>query len=202
MKNRVIKADEKLTKNAQKELDLIYFATCLVLFQEYGWGKKRIKRLVDVAGDIFTECGSDQNMSLVQMCSNETNIELRNADNKSWEDAPYLNEAKWKEFEPKFYKMPLQKQRAYMLRVKACMDKWKKPIILSSVILALHRKEGWGFTRISKILPLIEDCCNEYNNDERKLLEAVNTTTGLKYSYTRSHELVLLNAREIEGESE
>lgn len=202
MKDRVKKADEKLTVEAQKQLDLVYFGACIVLSKDYGWGKKRIKRLVDVAGEIFSECGTDQHRSLVQMCDEECNIELRGVDGQSWRDTPYLNEEKWQKEQARVFSMPYQMQQAYMVRVKGCMNKWLRPILISSVVLALHRKEGWGFERASKFVVLLEECIREHKDNRAEMLQSVYEQTGLRYSYTNKNELVLLNAREIEGEED
>lgn len=199
MKDRIKKADEKLTVQAQKALDVVYFGACIVLSKSYGWGKKRIKRLVDVAAEIFTECGTDQHVSLVQMCDEETGIEFRGPDGQSWRDTVYLNEEKWQKEQKRVFSMPMHMQKAYMLRVKGCMNKWLRPILMSSVALALHRKEGWGFERIQRFVILLEDCIRENNSNQKLMLDKVFEQTGLRYSYTNKNELVLLNAREIEG---
>ncbi|MBQ0112442.1 MAG: hypothetical protein KBT03_04850 [Bacteroidales bacterium] len=201
MKNRVKKADEKLTRYAQIEMDLVYFGTCIVLNKDYGWQKKRLKRLVDVAGEIFTEC-SGMDKSLVEMCQDETGIEFRNRKGESWEEKPYLSTAVWGKMQDKFYSMPRHMQQAWMIRMKKCQEDWMRAQIMASVAMALHRKELWGYSRISKFVQLVEESIADFNDDNRAMLEEVNTRTGLRYSYTQSHELVLLNAREIEGEDE
>lgn len=203
MKDRIQKADDVLTVKAQKELDVIYFGTCLILKEEYNWGKLRIKRLIDVASGIFKECGDcGTEKSLIQLCDEECRIEFRGPDGESYKDTVYLGIEKWNEQKDKVFSMPWEMQKAYMVGVKAKMRKWMKPVIMSSVALALHRKEGWGFKRISTFITLLEQSIDKYKGNNKIMLKVVDEKVGLKYSYTNKNELVLLNAREIEEEKE
>lgn len=186
-------------KKANKELDeasgiamqLGFYRTIIALCR-YGWKRLRLERFMDKANEVYLECRKDDGKSLVQMCDEETGIEVRNEEGESYLDTTYLNQAKWDVEKAKFDKMPYPMQRAYYISVRQHMKKWMYAQIMASIILALHRKEGWSFDRISAFLSVHDEIKAEFGNDIEKLNNEVYIQTNMKYIYN-GEDLILLD---------
>lgn len=186
------KADAELTKAAQKSMDLIYYATCLALYRHFGWKELRISRFMDKSQEVYRDCASNVDLSMIQMCDIEVGIEFRSLKNESYKDTPYLCNEKWNNIRPEWIKKPKDYQLAWLIRMKQKMRDWMSPQIMASVALALHRKEGWGMQRISALTQYVDNICAEFGEDIKAMCKAVEQETGMRYTHTTSGELALL----------
>ena len=185
------KANKELDEASGIAMQLGFYRTIITL-SRYGWKRLRIERFLDKASEVYKECRSDGGKSLIQMCDEETGIEVRNDAGESYLDTTYLNQAKWDIEKAKFDRMPYPMQRAYYISVRQHMKKWMYAQIMASIILALYRKEGWSFERISKFLSAHDEIKAEFGNDIEKLNEAVFIETTMKYIYN-GQDLILLD---------
>lgn len=185
------KANKELDEASGIAMQLGFYRTILALCR-YGWKRLRIERFLDKAKEVYTECRSDGGKSLVQMCDEETGIEVRNEAGESYLDTTYLNQKKWDEDKAKFDKMPYPMQRAYYISVRQHMKKWMYAQIMASIILALNRKEGWSFERIQRFLSVHDEIKAEFGNEIQKLNEEVMKETTMKYIYN-GEDLILLD---------
>ena len=185
------KANKELDEASGIAMQLGFYRTILAL-SRLGWKRLRIERFIDKAGEVYQECRSDEGKSLIQMCDEETGIEVRNDAGESYLDTTYLNQAKWERDKARFDKMPYAMQRAYYISVRQHMKKWMYAQIMASIILALYRKEGWSFERIRKFLSVHDEIKIEFANDIPKLNETVFNETTMKYIYN-GQDLILLD---------
>jgi len=185
------KANEELDEASGIAMQLGFYRTIITL-SRYGWKRLRIERFLDKASEVYKECRSDGGKSLIQMCDEETGIEVRNDAGESYLDTTYLNQAKWDIEKAKFDRMPYPMQRAYYISVRQHMKKWMYAQIMASIILALYRKEGWSFERIRKFLSAHDEIKAEFGNDIEKLNEAVFNETTMRYIYN-GQDLILLD---------
>ena len=185
------KANKELDEASGIAMQLGFYRTILALCR-YGWKRLRIERFLDKAREVYTECRGDGGKSLIQMCDEETGIEVRNEAGESYLDTTYLNQKKWDEDKAKFDKMPYPMQRAYYISVRQHMKKWMYAQIMASIILALYRKERWSFERIQRFLSVHDEIKVEFGNDIEKLNEEVLEETTMKYIYN-GEDLILLD---------
>lgn len=193
------KVEKELDTAAGVAMQLGFYRTILVLNLNYGWKKLRIERFLDKASEIYGECRGDSTKSLVQMCDEETGIEVRNENGESYLNTTYLCQEKWDQEKPKFERAPAMVQKSYYISVRQHMKKWMYAQIMASIILALHRKEGWSFDRIERFLTE-HDKLKEQGQSIEQLKECVENRTGMKYVYTGS-DLCLVN-KELKGITE
>lgn len=78
-------------------------------------------------------------------------------------------------------------QWAYM-RIR--QKQWIAPQIMACIMVALHRKYGFGFERLSRLYNQIDAIRTEYNLDPDKLREACREETHIDVHevYTRPRE--------------
>ena len=172
------KAEKELDEESERAMQLGFYRSILTLSRVFGWKKLRIERFLDNAANVYTECRTGDK-SLIQMCDEETGIEVRNEADESYLDTPYLCQEKWDRERARYDKMPYKMQRAYIISVRQHMKKWMYAQVMASIILALHRKEGWGHERIVKFLFATDNYKNNQSISELK--EMVEQETGMKY---------------------
>lgn len=186
-------ATEELDKEYRKATEIVYFVSILVFNRVYGWKKLRIEHFLDKAVEVYVECRSNYQMSLVEMCDREMNIEVRNESNKSYTECPYLCQEDWeRKKEQVIKKMSPNMQRMYLIRVRQLMKEWMFPQVLASILLALHRKEGFGIDRVNKFVSEFTALRDEFSDDRTKLKAAVEQEVGMYYTWTKDGDFALI----------
>jgi len=181
----------KAWRNVSKELDaecrraetIIFNTSILVLYRE-GWRRLRIERFLEKANDVYGECASSLQKSLVQMCDEQLGIELRNDSNESYKDTPYLSYEDWQnKKEQVLHKMNKVQQNCYIIRVRQKMISWMFPQIMASVLLALRKKENWGIDKIAEFASKVQEVRDQYNDEIKDIKAAVIEETGIEYEW-------------------
>lgn len=163
------KALADLESEGRKQCFLLYSATAIALFRHWNKKKAAILSLFEITGDVWHSCAETNLHSMIEMCEKETGIEIQNGDGKSWQDLPYLNAT-------------LNTQRmsnAQWVYMRQQQKKWIAPQVMACIMVALHRKYGFGFERLSRIYSQIQDIEAEYDMDPEKLQEACREMTGI-----------------------
>lgn len=164
-------------QKATKNLEIAGLKHCLVLYGAAGivlrrhWGKKEraITGLYALSRTIWKDCAKDHDHSMIQMCEDETGIEIQNGDGKSWRDLAYLNG----ELDPG------RMTEAQWLYMRQQQLKWIRPQIMACLMVALHRKYGFGFERCGRIYQQIEDVSTEFGHSPTKIRQACKELTGI-----------------------
>lgn len=165
------KAMIELDHEMNRQVDMILPAAAIALRREWKWSSAKIKGILEETHKVWKECASSNQISMLEMLENETGIEMRAPGvNKSWHDLPYLN-AKLDS------KLITKEQWTYMRQQQ---KKWMGCLVEASVFLALHRKYGFGFERISRLRNQIEDIRFQYDLSPKKLLEACAKETKVR----------------------
>lgn len=169
-KNPVIAADIALQKEGERQALLIHGAAALALYRHWGWRKNRILDLLNKTEEVWNECAEDIDHSMIEMCETETGIEIQCGDGKTWKDLHYLNSkidpgrmtpAKW----------------VYMRRQQM---KWMAPQIVAGIMLAMHRKHGFGPDRCGRLLEQIEAIEHEFEMDPKRVAAACLEETNVR----------------------
>lgn len=163
------KATAALEVEGRKQCFIIYGASAIVLWRH--WNKKQlaISRLFDITSSVWQDCASTNMHSMIEMCEAETGIEIRNESGKSWRDLPYLNGS----LDPGKMTGP---QWVYMRQQQV---KWVAPQVMACIMIALHRKWGFGFDRCARFYSQVEEIKHEYDNDPMKIQTACLELTGI-----------------------
>ena len=163
------KANADLEAEGRRQCFLLYSATALALHRHWGKRKQAILSLFEITGDVWHSCASTNDYSMIEMCYQETGIEVQCGDGKTWEDLLYLN--------GKFPDKPMTNaQWAYMRQQQ---KKWIAPQVMACIMVALHRKYGFGFDRLSRIYSQIQDIEAEYAHSPERIQKAARELTGI-----------------------
>lgn len=163
MMKAIRKADAEVTAEGAKQIDILYHAVAIALYRYHGWRGLRIERLVKVSLSTYDDCAASNDISMIELLWNETGIDLIREDtDRPWYDVIYLNSEK---------DDGRQMTGAQVLAMLRGEKKWIPSQITASILLSLHRKEGWGQDRLFKIFTEMQEVKAEFNS-EPKVLKA------------------------------
>lgn len=155
-------ATKALEKAEREQCMIIYAAAALALRRHWKRGRRAILSIFNETGEIWQDCVSSPDKSMLAMCEQETGIEVQCGDGKSWHDISYLNGTL----------AGRQMTFAQWTYMRQQQIKWVAPQIVACMLLALHRKYGFGFDRCAKFYSQIDAVRAEYNMDPERLVEA------------------------------
>ncbi|MBR3360892.1 MAG: hypothetical protein IKG39_06110 [Lachnospiraceae bacterium] len=163
------KARQDLSREMDRQIDILYAASAVVWWVEYGWRTTRIMRRFQTSTEIWTECADyGVSKSMFQMLEEETGIEMSlSGYDRSYHEFSYLDGDAWDG------KLLTLEQTVYMHQQQ---KKWLAPLILASICLSLHRDDHWGAERIAKFISQVDKMRQEYGERPdrfRKLMEEV-----------------------------
>ena len=162
------RAIRRFNDESRRQCTLLFAATSLALYRHWGMKQLAIIRVLRVARDAWNECAADNTVSMVQMCEQETGIELQNGDGKSWRDLIYLNGND-----------PGRMTNAQWVYMRQQQTKWLAPQIMGSILIALHRKHGFGYDWCARVYQQIQEIEAEYRYDPKKIKAACISETGV-----------------------
>ena len=160
-----------LQKELNKQLDIIYSASAIILWRN-GWRTLRIMRRFVTTMEIWTECQHyGPAKSMLQMLEEETGIELSlSGFDKSYHEIDYLDGSKWDGHTPTPYEL------IYMYQQER---KWMPPLILASFCLSLHRDDHFGSERIERFISQVDALRSELGEDPDAYNRVMETETGI-----------------------
>ena len=167
--NLIRKAEREMNEESSRQIDIMYHAAGIALNRLEGWKKLRLERFWAISNETFNECATSLNLSMIQMCSDELNIDLTRDIDLDWHKIKYLNS------ELDNRETLSAPEWLYMRQQQKL---WIATQIEASLLIALHRKEGWGAERCGRFHMNIEDVKWEYDCDPKRLKEACKELTG------------------------
>ena len=171
--NPLQKALRKIEVEGRRQCFLLYSATALALHRHWGKGQEAIRRLFEMTHVVWQACANDHDHSMIQMCEQETGIEIQNGNGVSWRDVAYLNGQDIG-----------QLSYAQILYMRQQQLKWVRPQIMACMMVSLHRKYGFGFERCSRIYQQIEEIEREYGCNPDRIRKACFDETKIDVAYT------------------
>lgn len=170
MRDALKAAERDMEREMHRQVDMVYSSMAIAFHRYWGWGPLRIRRLMDKTQETWDECAASNEISMLQMLEEETGIEIKNReDGKSWHDLAYLNA-----------KIDLGRMtRAQWIYMRQRQKQWIGPQVVACVLLALHRKYGFGPERNLRVLQDIEAVEWEFDFDVKALKEACLTEAGV-----------------------
>lgn len=163
------RANDMLEAEGRKQCTLLYGATGIVLNRMWGKGQKAIINFFDVTGEVWRDCASTNLHSMVELCEQETGIEIQNGEGKSWRDLPYMNAT-------------LDTGRmtyAQWIYMRQQQTKWIPAQIMACMLISLHRKYGYGYRKCAEIYRRIQETEAEYGYDPEKIRTACMEIIGI-----------------------
>lgn len=168
------KATDALEQEGRKQCFIIYGASAIALWRHYGKRQQAITRLFDITSEVWQDCAATNMHSMIEMCEKETGIEIQNGEGKSWRDLPYLNASL----------NQMRMSEAQWIYMRRQQIKWIAPQVMACIMIALHRKYGFGFDRLSRFYGQIDEVRGEYNNDPDVIREECRKLTGVDVADT------------------
>ena len=163
------RACKRIETDGRKHCFNLYGATAIALWNHWGKRKDTITRLFDMSRDVWRDCAKDHDHSMIEMCEVETGIEIQNESGTSWRDVPYLNGSL----------DPGELTDTQWLYMKQQQIKWIRPQIMACMMVALHRKYGFGFDRCARIYQQIQEIEQEYSAKPERIRRACFELTGI-----------------------
>ena len=159
----------QMNQEHDKQDRILRAAALIVMHRHWGWRQKRLLSLLEMIDEVISECGETNKKSMIQMLDEETGIELQNGDGKSWRDLAFLNA------EVDVGKLTMSK----LIYMRQQELKWIPSLITAYILLALHRKCGFGSDRCARVYAQIMETVEELGWKEKELAEACRNETGI-----------------------
>lgn len=163
------KAVENIRVESRKQCFLAYGAAGITLWRYWDKGTIAILRLFEKTMKVWNECANDPERGMLEICEDETGIEIQCGDGKSWRDLPYLS----KRVNSKRF---TNAQWVYMRQQQI---KWIPAQVIACILIALHRKWKFGFDRCQRFYGQVQEVQAEFNNDPDKMRLVCIETTGV-----------------------
>lgn len=155
---RFKKVSGQMSVELEKQWYIMNGIAVIVLWENFGWRKKKIVNFACYAGDTWSDLRNDLEMiSMMEICEKETGVEVSLYGEESWHDEEFLNHDL---FRPESMTIPKQ------TRMKEVQIKWLAAMLESSFITALHRKEKWGFGKLSEFAQHVYEHMRERRDPE------------------------------------
>lgn len=169
MTNLLRNVERKMNEEHDKQDRILRAAALIVMYRQWGWRQKRLLDFLEMIDEVISECGDTKQKSMIQMLDEETGIELQNGDGKSWKELAFLNA------EIDVGKMTMPK----LIYMRQQELKWIPSLVIAYILLALHRKCGFGADRCGRVYAQILEVEEEFGWSEKDVAEACRKETGI-----------------------
>lgn len=163
------KAYRKIEQEGRKQCYLKYGAAGLCLLRSYGKKQRAILRFFELTGDVWRDCAKDNMHSMIEMCEQETGIEIQCGNGKSWHDLPYLNAS----IDTGRY------TNAQLVYIRQKQVEWIPAQVMACILLSLRRKYKFGFDRCARFYSQVQEIEAEFGGDPEKIRDACLSETGV-----------------------
>lgn len=154
-------ATKALKKAEREQCMIIYAAAALALRRHWKRGRRAILNIFNETGEIWQDCVSSPDKSMLAMCEQETGIEVQCGDGRSWHDIAYLNGML----------AGRQMTFAQWTYMRQQQLRWVAPQIVACFLLTLHRKYKFGYDRCARFYEQIDAIRAEFGVDPERLLQ-------------------------------
>lgn len=171
------KAEKQMEIEIHKWIKLNHCAMAIALKRYHGFGAKRIDKVEKSIESVWEEVADDINVSMLQLCEDETGIEIRNhEDGRSWKELAFLNAS----IDMGRMSRP---QVIYMRQRQAT---WMRQQTLASILVGIHRECGYGFDRLVRLVNEMNEIIDaEFGQSVPDLLDAARIEANFKPEETR-----------------
>lgn len=170
----IARSEKQLERETLKQIDIIYAATAIALWEKDGWRTERLCRLFDVSESIWNQCGETLDESIMTMLEKETGLEMKlvmNGQERSYKEFCFVNP-------DKTFNNMTWAAYVYMRKKQAA---WLGAGVQAGIFLALHRKYGYGFERLSRVYAWTGEFRKEYKDNPEALRKAMLRICGINF---------------------
>ena len=165
MRKKTTKAERQLQREHNKQLDIIYSSCFCVLWQDYQWRERRIIDRFRLSTEIWM---SSKTFSILEVMEQETGIEMSLDGEKSYHEYCYLSGDTTVK--------PLSD--AEYIYMQQRVMRWLPTMILASVCIALYRKDGWGYERLTRFIEKVNIIRQAWGDDPKDYDKLMQNITG------------------------
>lgn len=83
--DRLKRLNAELDRELARSYKLIFSCTAIALKRTYHWERNGIRKFLDLSDEVWRECASTNEKSMIQMLDHETGVEIQTGDGKSWQ---------------------------------------------------------------------------------------------------------------------
>lgn len=159
----------EIEKEGLRQKKMLYSAIAIVLWDDCGEKEPAIRKFFEVNEEVRQECAGDNMKSMLQICEEETGIEIQNGNGKSWHDMIFLNA------ELDTGKMT----KAKYISMRRQQVKWVAPLTAAVILVTLHRRYGFDDDKCEQAYMQILAVMEKYGNDPAGLCRACMDITGI-----------------------
>lgn len=189
------KAMAELQESINRAGYILFPSLALALYEEFGWKKEHISRVLKVCQAVWIECSETVGVSMVQMCYDETGISVTNDSGKDFEELSYLSEKYWQEAKKHNHFKTRDQELIYLATVRRKQSEWMEAVITSGIFLAMHRREGFGYDRNMRLYERMRTVKLAHDNNPEELCNVCNNVLHMDLSVNNG--LFFFEAKEI-----
>lgn len=165
------KAIKELDREMYLQVGIIYGCAAIAFKRYWNYGTDHIHKIFQVTEDTWDECSGQYDVSMLQMLEDETEIEMKLAENgKSFHEIEFLNGKS----SHKSYK-PMQ-----LLYLRQRQKPWVSTMVMAALLLGLHRREHFGTERLARLMGQIVEIREEFGFNQKTIVEEAYNLTGIK----------------------
>lgn len=162
------RVNRKFMRESRLQAYVVYGTATLALYEEWGWRKKRLDKLIAGVQTAWDECASDVYKSAIKMLDDETGIEIKADENgPSYRDLEYMS--------GNFTRRKLSMAQVVYIRNRQI--KWIGAQVTAILFLALHRQYGFSTVRLERLLTQMREM--DVDRREVKIRDLVLEKTGV-----------------------
>lgn len=148
--------EDDLQKEMYRQIGIVSGSFGIALYENWGWREKRIGKFFQEIVNAWEECAKDPDISMLEMCENETGIVIGIPGcESSYKDLIFFTS------DTRHVEMTIEKRICMRLSQK----KWLGPEMIAAALVSLHRIYNFGYDRLSKVYQQMEEVRNRYNWD-------------------------------------
>lgn len=149
---------QKSNRELEKQWKIMNGCAVITLWELYGWRKNRINSFALHGGDIWEELSkAGSSLSALELCEKETGMELSLDGVNSYHNYSYLDHNLWDGRMPSYEEAILIEQKR---------RPWIPVLLMACFCTALHRKEKWGYERLTEFVKNIDGIRKENHDDK------------------------------------
>lgn len=168
------RAEKQLERETLKQIDIIYGASAIALWEFDSWRTERLIRLFDLSEKIWNECGETLDVSIFTMLEAETGLEMKlniNGVDRSYKEFCFTNPTKTYNNLDKASYIFMRKRQAV----------WLGAGVQAGIFLALHRKYGYGYERLFRVYQHTNEVRKKYKDQPEALRKGMLKICGVNF---------------------
>ena len=168
MSRALSRIEQDMNNELRQQMNVLLSCSAVAL-HEKGFDKGKILQMFEAAKEVWKECSSTNDVSMMQMLEQETEIEIQIGDGKSWRDVSWQNAKIWDG------QMPTVPQLIY---IRQQQRKWIPAMVMGMMLIAVKRTESWEYDELVSLMIQVDGMRDRYKAP-KKAAEKMTEMTGI-----------------------